>query len=122
MGLKCYEVMAGSGLTPDCADGCASVHYARVWMVPAPTEMRMRCASGARKLLRVQPMVVSGVADTGPLVVYLFGDASDQEATGGRTMRLGSSSPGPSGPLTARELEVLRYLALAGMCRTSRRS
>ena len=45
----------------------------------------------------------------GRLVVYLFGDAAEQSSTGVR--RLGSG-PGGGGPLTAREIEVLRYLAL----------
>ena len=105
--------MAGledSGLTPDCAGGCASVRYARVGMVPAPMDMMMRCASGARKLLKVQPMVVSGVGDSGPLVVYLFGDAAEESATGARRWEVAPGSSG--GPLTAREIEVLRYLAL----------
>ena len=47
VGQKCYEVVAGvedSGLTPDCAGGRASVRYARVGMVPAPTDMMIRCA------------------------------------------------------------------------------
>ena len=72
--------------------------------------MMMRCASGSRKLLKVQPMVVSGVGDSGPLVVYLFGDAAEQSSTGVR--RLGVARRGAGGSLTAREIEVLRYLAL----------
>ncbi|MYC35286.1 MAG: PAS domain-containing protein [Chloroflexi bacterium] len=113
VGLKCYEVMAGaddSGLTPDCAGGCACLRYARVGMVPAPTDMMMRCASGARKLVKVQPMVVSGVGDSGPLVVYLFGDAPGESRSGAVHWELGQRSS--EGPLTAREIEVLRYLAL----------
>ena len=113
VGRKCYEVMAGaadSGLTPDCAGECASVRYARVGMVPAPTNMMMRCASGARKLLRVQPMVVSGVDDTGPLIVYLFGDAAEESSVGAAVWAVTQESSG--GPLTEREIGVLRYLAL----------
>ena len=113
VGQKCYEVMAGlgdSGLTPDCAGGCACMRYARVGMVPAPMDVMMRCASGARKLLKVQPMVVSGVGDSGPLVVYLFGDAAEESSTGAFRWEAGQGSS--RGPLTAREVEVLRYLAL----------
>ena len=113
VGQKCYEVMVGledGGLTPDCAVGCSSVRYARVGMVPAPTSMMMRCASGARKLVKVQPMVVSEVGDSGPLVVYLFDDAAEQSPTGGPRWVVRHRSAG--GPLTARELEVLRYLAM----------
>ena len=57
------------------------MRYARVGMVPVPMDVVMRCASGARKLLKVQPMVVSGVGDSGPLVVYLFGDAAEESPT-----------------------------------------
>ena len=72
--------------------------------------MVMRCASGALKLLRVQPMVVSGVGDSGPLVVYLFGDAAGESPAG--TLRWEGGQAGMSGPLTARQMEVLRYLML----------
>ena len=113
VGIKCYEVMAGAsdaGLTADCAAGCACLRYARVGMVPAPMDMMMRCASGARKQVRVQPMIVSGVSNSGPLVVYLFGDAEEQRGFGGPQPRGGRGQAGA--PLTERELEVLRYLAL----------
>ena len=113
VGLKCYEVMAGledGGLTPDCAVGCACMRYAQAGMVPAATSMMMRCASGARKLVKVQPMVLSGVADSGPLVVYLFDDAAEESSNGGPRWVVEHGSAG--GPLTERELEVLRYLAL----------
>ena len=78
--------------------------------MPAPMDIMMRCASGARKLVRVQPMVVAGVGDSGPLVVYLFGDAAEQSSTGVPRWQVGPGSSG--GPLTEREVEVLRYLAL----------
>ena len=56
------------------------------------------------------PAEVSGVSDSGPLVVYLFDDAAEESSTGGPRWEAGHGSAG--GPLTARELEVLRYLAL----------
>ena len=68
VGRKCYRVTSGledSGLRLECAGGCAYMRYARAGMAPAPTSMMMRCASGARKLVKVHPMVVSGVADSG---------------------------------------------------------
>ena len=70
----------------------------------------MRCSSGARKLLKVQPMVVSGVGDSGPLVVYLFDDAEGE--TRARPLRWEEGRGSRSGSLTAREMEVLRYMAL----------
>ena len=68
VGLKCYDVMRGlpdPGLTVDCVGGCGLMRYARVGMVPAPMELTMRCASGVRKMVRVQPMVVAGWATHG---------------------------------------------------------
>ncbi len=69
----------------------------------------MRCSSGVRKILQVQPVVVAGVDASGPLVVYLFGDGEEQAAVPAypRADRLPAYSPGP---LTARELQVLHYL------------
>ena len=46
----------------------------------------------------------------GRLVVYLFGDAAEESANGSRRWAVGQGSPGVL--LTAREVEVLRYLAL----------
>ena len=51
---------------------------------------------GARKRLNVQPMVVSGVGDSRPLVVYLFGDAAEESPTG--TLRWEGGQAGTSGP------------------------
>ena len=47
----------------------------------------------------------------GLLVVYLFGDAAEESANGSRRLGVGR---GGGGPLTTREIEVLRYLALGG--------
>ena len=46
----------------------------------------------------------------GRLVVHLFGDAAEESANGSR--RFGVRRGGAGGSLTAREIEVLRYLAL----------
>ena len=43
-------------------------------------------------------------------MVYLFGDAAEESSTGAFRWEAGQGSSG--GPLTAREVEVLRYLAL----------
>ena len=113
VGLKCYNLVAGvpdRGLTADCAEGCASMRYARVGMMPAPVDLMMRCASGSRKMVRVEPMVVSAVGDAGPFVVYLFGDAEEQSPPGSRASEVRETAAGAS--LTPRELEVLRYLAV----------
>ena len=41
-------------------------------------------------------MVVSGVGDSGPLVVYLFGDAAEEFANGSRRWAVGCSLRGRS--------------------------
>ena len=113
VGLKCYEVMSGvddSGLTADCRDGCVFVHQARLGITPVPMDLMMRCASGARKLLKVHPVVVWGTSDGNPVVLYLFGDADEVGASGGLRWTSGRGAPGD--PLTAHEVEVLHYLAL----------
>ena len=55
-------------------------------------------------------MVVSGVGDSGPLAVYLFADADGQGPS--RSARREWERVALGGSLTAREIEVLRYLAL----------
>ena len=72
-----------------------------------------RCAVSAlavHGVALVHHVVVSGVGDSGPLVVYLFGDAAEESPTG--TLRWEGGQASPSGPLTARAMEVLRYFAL----------
>ena len=59
-------------------------------------------------------MVVAGVGDTGPVVVYLFGDVG--EDTLAVYIRCSVEPGSAAGPLTAREVEVLRYLALGWDC------
>ena len=77
--------------------------------VPAFMAVMMRCASGVRKLLSVRPMVLSGSGDSGT-VVYLFGDG-DEDASYPYMHWI--VEPGSAaGPLTAREVETLRYRAL----------
>ena len=54
------------------------VRNLRAGLVPGRARLRMRCASGERKWLVVTPMVVSGVEEGGPLLVYLFGDSGEE--------------------------------------------
>lgn len=67
----------GAALTDDCKDGCLMVRSLRAGLVPGRARLRMRCSSGAWKWLVVTPMVVSGMEDGGPLLVYLFGDSGE---------------------------------------------
>ena len=53
---------------------------------------------------------MSGKDAASLLVVYVFGDAT--EVTAGGSRRRQATDAGQSGPLAARELEVLQYLAM----------
>ena len=80
VGRRCSGIASGLGgdkLTGDCEEGCLMLRSLRAGLVPGRARMRMRCASGKLKDLVVTPMVVSGVEDGGPLLVYLFGDSGE---------------------------------------------
>ena len=81
-------------LTADCAEGCLMVRNLRAGLVPGRARLRMRCASGERKWLVVTPMVVSGVEDGGPLLVYLFADEGEETVSAdvGRLVELGGGA------------------------------
>ncbi len=84
VGRRCSGIareVEGLTLTDDCAEGCLLVRSLRAGLVPGRARLRMRCASGERKWLVVTPMVVSGVEDGGPLLVYLFGDSDEEMAS-----------------------------------------
>ena len=81
VGQRCSGLasgVGGSALTADCEEGCLMVRNLRAGLVPGRARLRMRCASGERKWLVVTPMVVSGVEEGGPLLVYLFGDSGEE--------------------------------------------
>ena len=78
------------------------VRSLRAGLMPGCARLRMRCSWGERKWLVVTPMVVSGVEDGGPLLVYLFGD-SDEEVVSAdiqRLVELGSGGNRPVEDLT----------------------
>lgn len=132
LGRHCYEVVAGlarEGLTPACLSGCPSIRSLQEDGIPGAVKMQMLCRSGERKTVWLTPMVVSGEPEEAPLLIHLFddsdeGQASDliagtvrsQVAAGGADVV--SDHPG-SAPatdatarLTPRELQVLRLVAL----------
>ena len=132
IGRRCYEVVAGlvpGGFTPACLEGCPSIRSLRAGTVPHAITMEMRCASGERKAVSLTPMVVAGAEEDAPLLVHLFDDGSEAEGSDRAADGVRSglrqegaeivsdhpvATPGPTGtmPLTARELEVLRLVAL----------
>ena len=80
IGRRCSAVafgMRGVTLSEGCEEGCLMVRNLRAGLVPGRARMRMRCSWGEWKWLVVTPMVVAGVEDGGPLLVYLFGDSNE---------------------------------------------
>ena len=132
LGRQCYDVMKGiapGGLTAQCLQGCPSIRYLRAGLVPPSTRLRVLCSSGERKWIAVTPMVVAGLSGDAPLIIHLFGDVEAREGyepaiasvrdtlvEGGADILserpVSSPAPGESSPITKRELEVLRLMAL----------
>ena len=129
VGRRCYDVMVGRGLTPECAGGCSSIRYVRSGLIPPPTRLLMLCSSGERKWVSVAPAVISGVLKGAPLLLYLFED--DEEVEGSATAQVSirdahergnagvtadhgeaHQAPGVTSTLSRREMEVLRLVAL----------
>ena len=80
LGRRCSGITSeveGLTLTGDCENGCPMMRKLRADQVPGRARMRMRCSWGGWKWLTVTPMVVSGVEDDGPLLVYLFEDSGE---------------------------------------------
>ena len=125
VGRKCYEVVQGvvpGGITPECRQGCPSMRLLREGRVPQATRLRMMCASGERKLVSVNPVVVGGSPEEPAVLMHLFVEApggaeeGDAQAPSGR-YEAGGTLPtaDPAArerALTAREIEVLQLVAL----------
>ena len=83
VGRRCSGIARGMGvvtLTDNCEEGCLMVRSLRAGLVPGRARLRMRCSWGEWKWLVVTPMVVSGVEDGGPLLIYMFGDSDEAVA------------------------------------------
>ena len=100
VGRHCFAIVPefdGLTLTGDCEDGCPMMRSLRAGMVPGRARIRMRCSWGERKWLTVTPMVVSGVEDAGPLLVYLFGESGEPAVSANieQLIELGGGRVGP---------------------------
>ena len=97
VGRRCSGIAGAENavaLTDDCSEGCMMVRTLRAGLVPGRSRLRMRCAWGEWKWLVVTPMVVSGLEDGGPLLVYLFGNSGDDGISADirRLVELGAES------------------------------
>ena len=81
VGRRCSAVAGGAvgvTLSEGCEDGCPMMRSLRDGQMPGCARLRARCSWGEWKWLVVTPMAVSGVEQSGPLLVYLFGDAGEE--------------------------------------------
>ena len=100
LGRRCFAVargVEGVTLSEGCDEGCLMLRSLRAGLVPSRARMRMRCSWGEWKSLVVTPMVVSGLEQSGPLLVYLFGDSDEEQVLANvqRLVELG----GDTGPM-----------------------
>lgn len=127
VGRRCYEVGSGNGsggISGECLGGCPSLRYVRSGLMPAPSRLNMRCASGEFKWMTITPMAVAGVGDS-PLLVHFFEERTGDLGLEGEQPReeLGvcdrttanentyaPTGPSEASPLSRRELEVLRLI------------
>ena len=99
--------------------------YARAGLVPPAVELAMRASWGEVKWLDVRPVVVPWLPDVGTVVVYLFRERVTDAAQplGDLVVVVQDDEADPPAltevtdepdvqPLTPRELEVLRLMAL----------
>ena len=133
IGLRCYQVLQSlpeNGTAPVCMEGCPSILHARAGQIPPIIHVMARCASGRRKQITVTPLVFPRFHGDQTVLVHLFHewteDARARTVAGAvhEALLAGESSVKSTGPaadparrnsipLTARELEVLRLMALA---------
>lgn len=132
VGRKCYEVLQNlpdEGSNPVCMEGCPSIRLARSGRIPPIVHVSARCASGRRKRITMTPLIVSYAYGDPSMLLHLFHDdtpdararrvastvqgvlAARQDAVPATELTTNGSLPQAS-PLTARELQVLRLLAL----------
>ena len=132
MGLLCCRVLRGvnEDRTPSiCAEGCPSRRYARGLQPPPVVHLTARCACGKDKPITITPLVVPQAGGAGPVVVNLFHEwdettrsgsingavwatTADETSSGQRTVSTSETSIQERNPLTAREVAVLRLIAL----------
>ncbi len=120
VGRRCSAVaggVAGITLSEGCEDGCPMMRSLRGGQMPSRARWRARCSWGEWKWLVVTPMAVSGVEQSGPLLVYLFGDSGEEAPAADVERLVALGMPGRSfrqerDLFDARRAELLRDTSL----------
>ena len=110
VGAKCSEIPSGfgrSGLTPECADCCACMRYARAGLVPPAVELAMRASWGEVKWFDFRPVAVPWLPDIGTVVVYLFRERVTDAAPPVGDLVVVEQDDGADPPVPARFLTSL---------------
>ena len=101
----------GAGL--ECRMACPSLRYLGAGLVPHMIRLEMTCSSGERRWVTATPLVMAGGDEGTPLLVHLLEDSAgpgDGQAGPERSKEPAARAQEP--PLTSRELEILRLVAL----------
>lgn len=112
LGRPCHEVLCGIDVFGNrfCDAGCVLHLMASRRESVRRFQMDVRKASGEFVRLSVSVLAAPGAADSEPTIIHMLQPATDLKEIAPR----GSDSPPVSnshGPLTRREVEVLRHLA-----------
>ena len=120
IGRHCYEVVQNcppNENEPWCRDGCPSLQAIRENRMPPMYEVRMLCASGHRKTVRLTPMVVPEPLSTETLLVYSLPRFGGRRATvPGRPNRRADNSRRQDGPQIRRTTDPKRTGGLDTHC------
>ena len=122
LGRRCCDLSGGPGPGPDpdpegagleCRMACPSLRYLGAGLVPHMIRLEMTCSTGERRWVTATPLVMAGGDEGTPLLVHLLEDAAGPGD--GQVVPERSKAPAPRAqepPLTSRELEILRLVAL----------
>ena len=113
----------------DCPLSLKTPNMGNPGQYPSVVHLTARCASGQEKPITITPLVVSWAGGAGPVLVNLFHEwgenagagsmngavraaTADETSSGARAVSTSETSIQENNPLTAREVEVLRLIAL----------
>ncbi len=126
LGRRCYEVLQSipvQGSSPFCVEDCPTIRNGLQGGIPQVVTLQLRCATGQTKRVHFTPLFLPQLQNDPKLLVFLFhddvesGQASEAKDNGAERARntagaRADATRGEVEPLTVREREVVRLLAL----------